>query len=148
MPLSLPALRSELQSDPRAYGYAPLIDAGADGSLADLLNLVRPEISVRRADIAGAELLEAVDIRDFVASPTAGALAWFESATQQPAIRLVDDAGANTRVLANLRRLLQDTNGSQTRLGQIANRAGSRAEELFGAGVVVAPLDIARALRP
>jgi len=66
----------------------------------------------------------------------------------QRTIRLQTDAGADTNVVANLRRLVtSNTNGSLTRLNAAATRFGSRAKQLFGAGVFVDSSDVARALR-
>jgi hypothetical protein len=49
--------------------------------------------------------------------------------------------------LTNLIRLLNNTNGTQTRLTAVATRPGSRAEELFGTDQVVSPDQVAHALR-
>jgi hypothetical protein len=153
MPISLTALATEINTDPRGYGYAEHVASGADSLIADLLNLVRAEITVRRADIAPVELLEAIDLRDFPATP-AGinnatlAGSWLESVLQFARIPLLNADGTNNRIRQNLNRLLGDTNGSQTRLGAISRRAGSRAEELFGVDTRVTSDDVARALRP
>lgn len=149
MPLTYPALKTELQADPATIGYAALVASGNDVGLAALLNEVRAGISIRRPDIAPAEILEAIDARDFEPTPNVLAVAWFGSLTRQERVRLLNDDGSQTRVLANLRRLLLalDTNGSRARLQDMANRPGSRAEQLFGAGVVVTHQDVAIALR-
>lgn len=146
MAIDFAALRTELSTDPNGYGYAPLIAAGNYEGLAALVNLPRAAITMRRNDISALEVLEAIDTRDFVASPTALQSAWFESITQYPRIRFRDDAGVNTRVRANLNRLVNDTQGSQTRLDALAVRQGSRAEQLFGRDTDVSYLDIGRAL--
>lgn len=147
MAIDYPALRAELETDPNGYGYAPLLAAGADQGLADLLNEERANITVRRPDITAAEVLEAIDNRDFVATPNAAHVAWFGSVTRQESVRLVTDAGVDTRILGGLRRLLDnaDTQGSRARLGAIANRLGSRAEQLFGAGTLVRHEDVTKA---
>jgi hypothetical protein len=62
-------------------------------------------------------------------------------------IRLMNDDGTNTRVLTNLVRLLNNTNGTQTRLTAVATRPGSRSEELFGTDQVVSADQVAHALR-
>lgn len=153
MAINYVALATELTTDPQTYGYAALISAGSDAGLADLLNKVRDgtdgeaAITVRRADIAPNEILEAIDNRDFITSPNIAHASWFESVTQLRTIRLVNADGTNTRVLGNLRRLVNDTQGSQTRLDAIAVRNGSRAEQLFGVSTSITADDIARALR-
>ena len=147
MAINYAVLETELTTDPNGYGYAPLVAAGADAVLADMLNEVRPSITVRRIDVSPNEVLEAIDVRDFVANPNAGWVAWFESVTQLRTMRLLLDDGSNTRVRSNLNRLLGDTNGSMTRVQTISQRTGSRAEQLFGPGTVLAHGDISRALR-
>jgi len=61
-------------------------------------------------------------------------------------IRLSNDNGTKTQVRKNIDRITGDTNGSQTRLDAVAVRVGSRAEALFGAGVVVDINDVGNAL--
>lgn len=153
MAINYASLKTEVQTDPNSYGYAPLLAAGADGAVAELLNKVRDgtdgfaAITVKRADIAPVEVLEAVDTRDFKASPSALEGSWFESITQYSRVRLLNEDGAQTRVMANLRRLVTDTNGTQTRLTALANRNGSRAEQLFGTDTRVSADDVSKALR-
>ena len=154
MAINYTTLANEINTDPLAYGYAALVAAGSDAGVADLLNTVRagadgkPAITTRRADIAPSEILEAIDNRDFGANPASSLLTWFQALMGQRTIRLQTDAGADTNVVANLRRLVtSNTNGSLTRLNAAATRFGSRAEQLFGAGVFVDSSDVARALR-
>jgi hypothetical protein len=155
----LVALKAEVTANPGSgYGFAAIYNAGNDTGLASALNFRRDgatpcpvnnvigaAITVRRPDIAAKELLEAVDTRDFINSPTVLQGSWFESITQQPTIRLVNDDGSNTTAFGNFTRILNNTNGSQTRLAAIASRNGSRAEQLFGFGVGVSTDDIAQA---
>lgn len=148
-------LRTELQADPRVYGYAPLITALDENGLAALLNLARtgsnggPAITIRRADIRPSDVLEAIDVRDFVAAANQTTLhgSWFESITQYPLVRLLNDDGTDTRVMANLRRVLLNAQGSQTRVTALGQRTGSRAEELWGRDTLVSDLDISKAIR-
>lgn len=155
MAMTLAALKTELLTDPQTYGYAGWIAASEPENCAAALNKVRngtdgeAAITIRRADISPAEVLEAVDNRDFSANPHPLHVAWFESVTQLPTIRLVNNDGSDTRVLGNIRRLLENpgTQGSRDRVTTIANRNGSRAEQLFGAGTVISITDVAAALR-
>jgi hypothetical protein len=155
------SLRSELQTDPAGLGYAPYRAAGNHQALADLLNWPRDgvtapplagapagaAITVRNPSISAADLLEAIDNRDFATTPNAAHVAWFESITQQRTIALLNEDGTNNRVLGNLNRLItSDTQGSRTRLLALATRRGSRAEQLWGPGTVVTIDDIGRAL--
>jgi hypothetical protein len=162
--ITLAKLKTELTTDPRGYGYATSISLGDDQGAADLINTIRDGsnppatptaaggvasglITVRRSNILSTELLEAIDTRDFVTNATTIQASWFESITQAPMIRLMNDDGTNTRVLTNLVRLLNNTNGTQTRLTAVATRPGSRSEELFGTDQVVSADQVAHALR-
>jgi hypothetical protein len=156
-PDQLATLLQEIGTDPNGYGLVALRDAGNAQGIADALNLVRtganggPAITVRRSDITPEELLDAIDVRDFPASP-AGVNnqtltgSWLESVLQFQRIPLQNADGTNNRIRTNLNRLLGDTNGSQARLTQLSRRQGSRAEQLFGAGTRVAHGDVSDAL--
>ena len=153
MAINLTALAAELNSDPIHYGYAALIVSGDDTGLAALLNKARdgsdtfPAISVRKTDISADDLVEAIDIAD-MATITIGAQTWLQMLAAVPVVQLLDAAGANTRILSNLRAIFAAGTGTRSRINTLANRVGSRAEQLFGSGTVVADLDIAHALRP
>jgi hypothetical protein len=124
-------LQAELNGTlPNSLGYAGLTDQQA----ADKLNSLTTGRTVRRSDITPAELLEAIDLRDFVANPSQVgnatlAASWFESITQSQTIRLMTDAGQPTRVKANLDRLLSNAQNTQDRLAAIATKTVSRAVE-------------------
>lgn len=160
-PAQIQALRTELTTDPRGYGYAAALRNDTD--MATRINAVRDGtnppatptaaggqasgvITVKRPTIPRRELLNAIDIRDLKASPTVLEGSVLESILQSDTITLLNDDGTNNLTRQNLNRLLADTNGSQTRLGTIARRAASRAEELFGYGVAVTIDDVGRAL--
>lgn len=150
-------LHTELTTDPRGYGYGPLLTAGNDDGLVTLLNKPRdgtdgfPAISVKRLDCAPSEILEAIDIRDLQSSGLPAGMSvplaqsWLESVTQFARIRLMNDDGTKTMTRRNIDRLVANTNASQTRLDAVAVRAGSRAEELFGANTVLTNFDIGQA---
>jgi hypothetical protein len=152
MPISITGLRTEINNDPIGYGYAAIRATGDNQALVDALNLVRtganggPAIQVKRLDINPQEVLEAVDTRDFKASPTTLEGSWFESVTQYPTIRLVAEDGTDTRIMANFKRVLQNTNGSQSRVTALGIRNGSRIEQLFGTGSFVSLDDVRAAL--
>jgi hypothetical protein len=154
MAVSLAQLKTELQTDPLTYGYAAYIAANEPENCASALNKIRlgndgeAAITIRRADISASEVLEVIDSRDFEAAPSTAHVAWFESATQLTRIRLVNTDGTDTRALGNLKRILQnaDVQGSEARLTALANRNGSRAEQLFGPDTVVSISDVVTAL--
>lgn len=148
----LAQLKTEINTDPQTYGYAAWVAASEPENVAAALNKVRDgtdgeaAILVRRLDVSAIELLEAVDTRDFIASPNSLQAAWFESVTQNATVRLANPDGTQNRVKNNLDRVLNDTQGSQTRLNALARRNGSRAEQLFGTGATVSVSDVQAAL--
>ncbi|HEY6924756.1 MAG TPA: hypothetical protein VI653_14880 [Steroidobacteraceae bacterium] len=140
MTIDYVALKAEIQNDPTARGYA----GKEDNAVAALLNEIQAGITIRRDNIGPDEILQAIDIRDFNATnATPPACSWFESLTQLRQIRLLNDDGSNTKARLNLNRMLDDTNGSQTRFTAIQNRAGSRAEVLFGRNTIITDADVA-----
>jgi hypothetical protein len=150
-------LAAEINTDPIRYGYAPFVANGNDGAIVDTLKKVRdgkdgfPAITINRPDCTPAEILEAIDIRDF---KTPGgnvnatlAASWFESVTQSQRIRLANADGTKTVMRNNIDLLVSNTNFSQTRLDAVAVRAGNRIEELFGVNTNVTGSDVSWALR-
>lgn len=144
MSVDLAALKTELLTDPNAYGYAPLVAVGSCGELADLLNKLRSNITVPLAIVTPADILEAIAVDDFIASQTILMGSWFESLTQFPSIRILKDNGNDTRVMTNIMKILKNGTASETRIRALASRLGSRAEQLFS--VPVTPSDVAQAL--
>jgi hypothetical protein len=149
MPINYVQLKTELNTDPNAYGYAPLIAIGNDQGLADMLNLPRAAIVMPRPDVSPLEILEAIKVTDFIASTNQSILygSWFESVTQYPSVRILKTDGSDTRLMTNMMTLLVNGSQSEVRLRALASRPGSRAEQLFGVGTTVAHMDIAQALR-
>jgi len=147
MAINYVALKSELNTDPNAYGYAPLITIGNDQGLADMLNLARAAIMMPRPDVSPLEILEAIKVTDFINSPNVLYASWFESITQYPSVRILKENGSDTRAMTNFMTILVNGSQSEVRLRALASRSGSRAEQLFGVGTTVAHMDIAQALR-
>lgn len=149
MAINYAALKTELQTDPTGLGYAGPLGRGETQVVANILNKARQSITIRRSNISPQEVLEVIDSRDFVTGANTAHVAWFESVTQLPSLRLVNDDGADTRILGNLRRILENpgAQNSRARLLEIANRAGSRAEQLFGRDTVIQSSDITIALQ-
>lgn len=150
-------LKSEIQNDPNGYGYAPLVQQGSDNLIKDLLNLKRAAIQVRRTDVSGKELLEAINLADYPAlpgSPNAAQLskerrelAWLTSIVGLARVRLLNEDDTDTPVVANLKTMFPSPPGSptRTRIIALAKRDGSRAEQLLGLNIVLTDEDIANA---
>jgi hypothetical protein len=152
MPFSLSALKTELDTDPLGLGYA---QAASDVAVADLLNLPRAAIRIRRADVASAEIAAAIAVADYAAlsgNPTAAQLsterrflAWLTAILAVPSLRLANDDGSNGPVITNFQAMFGAGTGTRTRLMALAERDGSRAEQLFGAGVAVSYTSVGQA---
>lgn len=144
MPIDYSQLKTELQTDPKVIGYAVLITQGNDQAVADLINARSGpgSASVFRNDVAPREIINAVASADFTA------------ATQIiiSKIQLMFQAAPLDCTLANVRGNLQgifaaSTVGTQNAVTAVCSRTGSRAEVLFGAGIVVSAGDVGKALR-
>jgi hypothetical protein len=144
MAINLQTLKTELLTDPNSYGYAPLIADTNNPALAAMLNLPRAAIQMHRPDVNPLEILEAINVNDFVAAANQTTLmgSWFESLTQYPTVRVLKDNGTDTRVMTNIMTILKNGSVSETRVRALAVRSGSRAEQLFGVGTVVSVQEV------
>jgi hypothetical protein len=145
-PNQLQALLSELSTDPKGLGYAPNIAAGADGASAVLLNSLT-------GNGAGAVYMPAVPSQSFIAArqsapdwtmlTTPGAI--FNGIQLLSTMSPLDCTQSNTRTI-----LTATFSGlsaaSKAAMIAVAQRTGSRAQVLFGAGIVVSAEDVAKAL--
>lgn len=163
MAIDYPELKQELETDPRAYGYAAYLQAGDMQGPADLLNLVRtgsnggPAITIRKGALNVKELYESIIVPDMPAlsgNPNSSQLsterqylAWLTGLAALETVRLLNDDGTNGPVATNLLAMFPAGTGTRTRLIALAQRPGSRAEELFGESVQVSFNDIIVALR-
>jgi len=134
--IDLFSLKAELDLDPNGYGYG-----SSDAVDADLLNLVRLDVIVNRAEIPTSEIREAVVAADW------GAL----SASQRDVMVFHTTGDMVNPNAVNVRAAFLDAfpGGSTTRanLGALQTRQGSRSEQLFGLDVRVTPSDVADARR-
>lgn len=169
MAINYPALKSELNQDPRGYGYAALIQSGSDAGLADALNLIRDGsaarvpttptaaggqangvITVSRTDVTAQEVRLAVDVAEFVSGPNALLAGYFESVTQSSErmqLKNPDATRTDTRQMTNLKTCFSNNASTRTRLDALAIRSGSRAEELFGVDTTIDVMAVSIALR-
>lgn len=138
MALNYAQLKTELQTDSLALGYAPFISAGNHAALADLLNQVRATIAIDRDTVAAWEVFDAVVPSEWTAL----------SAQEKQRIQtilsmgMVSVRGANTRS-AFLAAFVAGTT-TRSNLAALQTRQGSRAEQLFSQSIT--PADIAQAL--
>lgn len=145
MAIDYAVLRTEMETDPNGYGYAPLLAAGADQALADMLNEVRASIDIKRADISSGEVFHAIALGDLKSNPNSFEAQWWGALlNRSDAIRLVNEDGTATPVRANVLQVVTGST-SRTRLAALETRKGSRAEQLFGAGTSVRHEDVMKA---
>ena len=143
-------LANEINTDPLALGYAPFVSSGGDQSIADMLNSStgHGSATVKLTIMGRGEFLLSL-------VPAIATLATLSSTIENKWDRLITVACANETidisspvVGAILDSAVQDGLLTSQQRSVIGTRTGSRAETLFGAGVVVTHNDIAKALRP
>ena len=174
MPIDYAALRTELTTDPRGYGYNAA--ARNDSDMAARINLIRDGsagtvptnptgdggsangvILIKRNDVVAAEIVVAIDLADIPALPTnpnnsqlsseRRSLAYLQMLSCMPGtVRLLNDDGSNTPVVSNVAGIFNAGSATLTRLNALRTRPGSRAEEKFGRNVAVTIDDIGKAL--
>jgi len=129
--MDLAALKAELLADPAGFGYAPMLAAGQDGTLADALNAVRQTIDINRGVIPSYEIINATTPSDWTAL----------SAAEKQRYQTLTGAGqvdsGNANVRAAFQAMFAAGTATRTALTALLTRKGSRAEQLFGAGVEV-----------
>lgn len=133
------ALKSELLIDPQSMGLTAPFNAGAYTTVCALLNGVSQAIDIDRDLVPAHEVFEAIVPGEWASLSAA------EKQRLQTMLGcgLVNARGANTRAAFQA----MFANGTTSRVNLIAlqKRKGSRAEQLWGAGVVVTAADVAKA---
>lgn len=156
--VGLVALRAECLNNPNNYSYTDPVsttsrtltewyNGGFDAIVAIILNEKRAAVSIARTDVTSKEIREVIDLLDLSTNAAGAQAAWVQSflGSSEP-IQLRRWNGStfvNLRVYNNLLNVMTNTNGSETRLRQLAVRQGSRAEQLFGDGITVTGNDVA-----
>ena len=137
----LAQLKTELETDPNGYGYAPHVASGSDNQLAALLNLARPAIRINRGFVSTQELVEAIVQSEMPSN--ANQRDWLIMVTQGDRVRV--DTGSTAR--AGLVAIFGAATVTRANLLAISERDGSRAEQLFGRDVRVTDVEVGLALR-
>lgn len=146
-PVDLQQLRTECTTNPNGYSYTDVASgttltlsqwyaAQADNVVAEILNTTRAGIVVYRSDVSPNEVKEAIAIGQLTSSATASSAAlqgaWLNAFFNGDPVRLKTKAGADARVLTNLLAVLTNGSSSETRVRALAERSGTRAEQLWG----------------
>ena len=137
--LTRAALTSEITTDPAGIGYGPFLNVN-DQKVADLINQVRPSITVFRNDLRGSEVFGAIVLAEY-ALLTPANQSFINTMILTPTI----DVTSST-IRSNIVAIFGAGTATRANLGGIAQRTGSRAEQLGGTGTVVSELDVANAL--
>lgn len=153
--MDLDALRSEIEDDPAALGYAPHVAAGRDADIADLLSEGRGDV---QTFVPMAELENWLLVTGKLLQVEAAAAA--EGPLQAPGLlvlrmlaspRLTGIMLSNPQVQAVMGAFqaagIMTPEDLDTLAGLGTSRQPSRAEALFGEGTVITHGDVARALR-
>ena len=150
-PQQLTALKTELQTDPAALGYAPLITAGSMGALADLLNaLAVPEFWVWRTLVTKDEYTQVASIDDTTFNWTGTGFITRSQGERDAWRELFNGGGAGAGrggnavnpSLPNVRQAFSDifsggtapAPANRTHLAVVSRRKASRAERIFATG--------------
>ena len=143
MAITPSTLKTEIQQDPKAMGLAPLVAAGNDQGIADLLNSVTSSGTgtTFRNNIQAKEIINAIVAADFAAL-TALQLAQLQAITAQG---ILDATNANARAI--FLNIFVGMTNTVSALTALASRVASRAELLFGAGTTIEAGDVSFALR-
>lgn len=156
-PAQLLALKAELTTDPSGLGYTVPLTGGQDWKLAEILN-TRRAITLKRADISAAEILQAVDYADLIlpvapGSPTPQelrlerlAICFLSGLAALGTVRLQNEDNTFTAIGLNLNTIIRTGTATRTRIVSLATRTQcSRCEQLFGIGFLVSVDDVSMA---
>ena len=138
----LTELRGELQDDPRGRGYAPYAARGQDSQLADLLNKLQEGIQVLRENVPNTEFDGLIDPVERAAM-TSLQLQHLSTLTVMAEVDMGSPGVEGFCV-----NVIPECASSTARIRAHKIRRGSRAEQLFGTGVVMTHRDVGLALRP
>jgi hypothetical protein len=146
-PAQYTALATELNTDPKALGYAANVAAGKDGANANLLNALNGggTGAVFLTVTMQALLAALTSTADFDLLMAAGVV--YNSVQTLIGLGPINFASTAMQAeLTHLAVLATLSAGSKTAWTAAVSRAGSRAEVLFGAGTMITDYDVGHAL--
>lgn len=142
-PAQYVALKTELTTDPKGYGYAADWAAGNDQSLANLLNQIRPGEPIPQASLRAWQIFNAITPGDYQ-NMAANSVKQAYLQTLMMA-GTIDLSNSNVKAALDLIFPAGATPTTNAAIHALYTRNGSRAETLFGAGASVSAADIAQA---
>lgn len=128
MAMTLAALKIELQTDPTALGYAAFITSGTTWKLAEILNLPRLAIRTFRTSIPTWEVVACTTKVGY------DALAAGDKQLYQILVSAGTIDASDNRIRAMFASIFP-VGATRTALVAMAERDGTRAEQLFGVSV-------------
>ena len=132
-------LKTELNIDPQGYGYSAYWANGQDWKLAELINQTRDNILIARDIVPAYEIFETIVPSEWVSL----------SAQEKERIQLILSMGEILIKGENTKASFQTAFGAGTttrkNILNLITRKGSRAEQLFGSGILISWDDVAKA---
>jgi hypothetical protein len=136
------ALKTELQTDPAALGYAPLLAVQDWTGLAAKVNALHAGFTIAPGLVASYRIVGAIVKAEFDALAAADKT-YLNFIVQPPDV----DVSQTSQVRTALGGLFGAGTATRSNLVALASRPGRRAEELFGLDVKVTVEDCIRAIR-
>lgn len=136
------ALKTELQTDPKALGYSSLLTIGDQQAVADLLNDIHTsgDYDVNNEPVEPSKLVAQITTVDLVAMNST------QTARLQLLFTLPRLDLANSVVYANLATCFPAAGETLTNLTLLQKRHGTRGEVLFGNSIRITSSDVANAV--
>lgn len=143
MAFVLSVLRTELLSSLQASAYSASIAVGDDNGVADQLNVLT-SATVSVGTVFTLAMQQSVSSGEYAVLSAGQRDLW--GAILTTAVTGV--AISNAQIRAQVAAVWSAGTTTRANLLALDTRAGSRAEVLFGEGIVVTPTDVQKALRP
>jgi hypothetical protein len=143
MAVVLAVLKLEIEVDPNAIGYK---EAGGEWKLdhviASMLNDTANGATVRRTQVTPSEIKQVVEQTDFnsLGPKESDYLRWIVSGGGEESLDVSSDS-----IFTGLTGIWGPTDATKAAMIALLETAGTRAEVLFGQGVVVTPGDVGQA---
>lgn len=136
------ALNIEITTDPLGFGYSVDVANGSDGLIAQKINQIQTGRKITVDTIDGQKMMQPVDITEYAALSAAAQRAWSAIISSGNGEIEIKNNGTRKQIAA----IWGPGTTTRANLSLLQTRDGSRAEELFGAGILLTSDDVAKAL--